>query len=225
MRYTNQPDSLVYDQRPVVTYRNDNVVADTRAADSSVASSSNNVLKPWILPTANEFISDSSKWHKRPAGKPGIDFPFVQSKYKDDHWQLLNLPHDWAIAGPFLKDGPYGGMGRLRTWGPAWYRRTLDIPAGDAGRSIFLDVDGAMSYATVWLNEQLVGGWPYGYASWRLDLTPYAMPGRRNVLVIRLDNPPESARWYPGAGLYRNVWLTKSVPPGSRITQADLRPS
>src|SRR5690606_29441613 len=97
-------------------------------------------------------------------------------------------------------------------WGIGWYRKQLDIPASDRGRSIFLDIDGAMSYATVWLNGKLVGGWPYGYNSWRLDLTPYAMPGGTNQLAIRLDNPPDSARWYPGGGLYRNVWLTTTQP-------------
>src|SRR5262249_13628558 len=72
----------------------------------------------------------------------------------------------------------------------------------------------------VWLNGRLVGGWPYGYASWRLDLAPYAMPGRRNQLAIRLDTPPESSRWYPGAGLYRNIWRdrTSSVHLGQRGT-------
>src|SRR5580658_3785743 len=69
-----------------------------------------------------------------------------------------------------------------------------------------------MSYATVWLNGKLVGGWPYGYASWTVDLTPYVEPGGRNELAIRLDNPPDFSRWYPGAGIYRNVWLTKTRP-------------
>jgi len=76
----------------------------------------------------------------------------------------------------------------------------------------FLDIDGAMSYAIVWLNGNLVGGWPYGYNSWRLDLTPYIVPGDKNQLAIRLDNPNNSARWYPGGGIYRNVWLTKVSP-------------
>ncbi len=101
-------------------------------------------------------------------------------------------------------------MGRLPSPGVGWYRKNLDIPAADAGKSIFLDVDGAMSYAAVWLNGKFVGGWPYGYASWRVDLTPYAVPGGKNQLAIRLDNPPDSSRWYPGAGIYRNVWLTKT---------------
>ncbi len=101
-------------------------------------------------------------------------------------------------------------MGRLPSWGIGWYRKQLEIPESDKGRSIFLDIDGAMSYATVWLNGKLVGGWPYGYNSWRVDLTPYIVPGDDNQLAIRLDNPPASARWYPGGGLYRNVWLTKT---------------
>ncbi|MET0646635.1 MAG: beta-galactosidase GalB, partial [Pyrinomonadaceae bacterium] len=72
--------------------------------------------------------------------------------------------------------------------------------------------DGAMSYAAVWLNGRFVGGWPYGYASFRLDLTPFVEHGAENVVVIRLDNPPDSSRWYPGGGIYRNVWLVKTAP-------------
>ncbi len=80
-----------------------------------------------------------------------------------------------------------------------------------------------MAYSAVWLNGHVVGGWPYGYNSWRLDLTPYVSPGGVNQLAIRLDNPPESSRWYPGGGLYRNVWLTKTDPVhvahwGSHVT-------
>ena len=86
------------------------------------------------------------------------------------------------------------------------------MPAADQGKQFYLDVDGAMSYASVWLNGQFVGGWPYGYASWRVDLTPYVKPGADNVLAIRLDNPPDSSRWYPGGGIYRNVWLVKTAP-------------
>ena len=86
------------------------------------------------------------------------------------------------------------------------------MPAGDEGRRLYLDVDGAMSYANVWLNGQYVGGWPYGYASWQVDLTPYVKFGGENVIAIRLDNPPNSSRWYPGGGIYRNVWLVKTAP-------------
>ncbi|HEY0954132.1 MAG TPA: beta-galactosidase GalB [Roseateles sp.] len=216
---------LMYDVRPEVQASADGKVADARPDEAVLAraGAQDRVLKPWVLPSANPFIKDPAKRHRRPEGHPGSEVDFVRPGFDDSGWQAVTLPHDWAVAGPFLETGPYGGMGRLQTWGPVWYRRTLEIPATDKGRSLFLDVDGAMSYATVWLNGKLVGGWPYGYNSFRLDLTPWARPGGANQLVIRLDNPPESARWYPGAGLYRKVWLTKTAPQhvahwGTRIT-------
>lgn len=204
---------LDYDVRPEVTQSADGKVADARP-DAAVAVDARNarILKPWILPSANALIRDPARRHVRPAGDPGSDHPYVQAGFDDSQWQSVTLPHDWAITGPFLETGPYGGMGRLPSWGVGWYRRVLDIPAGDRGKSIFLDIDGAMSYSTVWLNGRLVGGWPYGYNSYRLDLTPFVRFGEANQLAIRLDNPPESARWYPGGGLYRNVWLTKTDP-------------
>ena len=215
MRYSSEPDKLIYDIRPEVTDRNDNVVADTKPTEAVVVGSSEKVLKKWILPTANDFIKDPSKHYQRPAGNPGSDFPFVQNKFNDDAWEQVNLPHDWAIKGPFYKEDNAivgGGMGRLPVHGVAWYRRKLDISSADNGKNIYLDMDGAMSYAMVWLNGNLVGGWPYGYNSFRLDLTPYIKPGGDNQLAIRLDNPTNSSRWYPGGGIYRNEWLTKVNP-------------
>ena len=215
MKYTSQADPLVYDERPAVSNHNDNVVADTKPTETILAATSQDVLKKWILPTANDFIKDPAKQHQRPVGNPGSDFPFVQNNFNDDGWQQVKLPHDWAINGPFYEGDNAivgGGMGRLPSQGVAWYRRKLAIAASDEGRSIYLDIDGAMSYAMVWLNGSLVGGWPYGYNSFRLDLTPFIKPGGDNQLAIRLDNPNHSSRWYPGAGLYRNVWITKVNP-------------
>jgi beta-galactosidase len=205
--------NLDYDVRPPVEERRDDGPADARPQEAArIAEHARSVLKPWILPTGNAFIKDSTKHHVRPTGDPGGDVAFVQADFDDSGWTPVNLPHDWAIAGPFLTTGNHGGMGRLPSWGIGWYRRKLAIPESDAGKSIYLEVDGAMSYAAVWLNGRLVGGWPYGYSSWRLDLTPYVVPGGENQLAIRLDNPPASSRWYPGGGIYRNVWLTKTSP-------------
>lgn len=103
-------------------------------------------------------------------------------------------------------------MARLKVQGVAWYRRQLDVSPSDNRSSIYLEVDGAMSYAMVWLNGQLVGGWPYGYNSFRTDLTPYIdFKNNNNSLAIRVENPQDDSfsRWYPGAGMYRNVWLVK----------------
>jgi beta-galactosidase len=202
--------SLLYDVRPAPRVLGERSAEFTEAAEK-LGPATHPVLKPFILPTGNRFIEDPKQRVARPEGDPGGDLPYVQPGFDDTGWTPVSLPHDWAIQGPFSSSGG-GGMGRLPSAGVAWYRKKLEIPAADSGRRIFLDVDGAMSYATVWLNGKLAGGWPYGYASWRVDLTPYVTPGGINQLAIRLDNPPDSSRWYPGGGLYRNVWLVKTGP-------------
>jgi beta-galactosidase len=215
--------SLTYDVRPQGQDWQEGPADAEPTAAEKVSAATQPILKPWILPTGNRFIKGPARRYMRPAGNWGGDVPYVRRDFDDRSWRRVDLPHDWAIEGPFVTGGPGGGMGRLPSPGVGWYRRSLDIPATDAGKSIFLDVDGAMSYATVWLNGQIVGGWPSGYSSWRVDLTPYAAPGLANQLAIRLDNPPRSSRWYPGGGLYRNVWLTKTMPLhvsqwGTRVT-------
>ncbi len=210
---TESTDNLIYDIRPEVTKVNDSKAADTPATEAEKLEASKNALKPYILPTANAFIKDVSKHHKRPNGNPGSDFPFVQNDFDDTSWEDINLPHDWAIDGPFQEGWNAevtGGMGRLPSNGVAWYRKNIDITSTDKDKSVFLDIEGIMSYAMVWLNGDLVGGWPYGYNSWRLDLTPYLNFDGENQLAIRVDNPNHSARWYPGGGIYRDVWLTKT---------------
>lgn len=217
MKYDSgeQIDELIYDVRPDVKRRREIILGEDEATAAVAVEVKQPILKPWILPTGNDFISDPSKHYPQPKDRPLGDFPFLQSGFDDGSWESVTLPHDWAIKGPFFegwKSEVSGGMGRLPSHGVAWYRKKLDISAADAGKSIFLDIDGAMSYAMVWLNGQLVGGWPYGYNSWRVDLTPYVLPGQENQLAIRLDNPNDSARWYPGGGIYRNVWLVKTSP-------------
>lgn len=167
-------------------------------------------LKPYLLPCANDFLIFGNK-HKRPEGNPGGDVPYVKADFDDSRWRQLNLPHDWAIEGPFNIDY-VGATGKLPYWGIRWYRKNIDFPKEDAGKQIYLDIDGAMSYASVWCNGQYVGGWPYGYASFRLNLTPYINAGQSNTLAIRLENPDNASRWYPGGGIYRNVWLVKTSP-------------
>ena len=205
--------NLLYDVRPVARGEDQKErLAEAVEDAAKLSAPTNPVLKPWILPTANRFIKDPAKHFVRPDGNPGGDVAYVQYNFDDSRWRLLNLPHDWAIEGPFNSGHVGGGMGRLPSPGIGWYRKKLAIPASDAGKEIFLDVDGAMSHAAVWLNGKLVGGWPYGYASWRVNLTPFLKFGGENQLAIRLDNPPDSARWYPGGGIYRNIWLTKTQP-------------
>lgn len=168
-------------------------------------------IRNWVLPSSAAFLKDPSVLPKRPEGNLGANVPFTQPGFDDSAWRKLDLPHDWAIEGPFKQEYS-GNTGKIQYWGPVWYRKHLTLPASDQGRRLYLDIDGAMSCATVWCNGQFVGGWPYGYSSFRLDLTPYAKPGSDNVLAIRLDSPDKFSRWYPGAGIYRNVWLVKTNP-------------
>jgi beta-galactosidase len=205
--------TLLYDARPEPRNEDEkHRLAESTADAEKVKAAAHRVLKPWILPTGNPFVKDPAKRHARPAGDPGAELACVGAAFDDGAWAPVRLPHDWAIAGPFNSGGVGGGMGRLPSPGIGWYRRKIDLPADDAGKSLFLDIDGAMSHASVWVNGKLAGGWPYGYASWRLDLTPHLTPGGENQIAIRLDNPPDFSRWYPGAGLYRNVWLVKTAP-------------
>jgi beta-galactosidase len=165
--------------------------------------------RPWLLPLQNSFTTNAPiAW---PSENFGGSISFARPEFDDQGWRLLDLPHDYGIEGPFNQDLP-GETGKLPWSGVSWYRKHFTLPAADAGQEISLDVDGAMAYATVWLNGHCVGGWPYGYASWRVDLTPYLNFGGENTLAIRLNNPKDSSRWYPGGGLYRNLWLTKTQP-------------
>ena len=165
-------------------------------------------IRNWILPTGNPFTTNAPA--VRPDDPPAMGISFASPAFDDSGWRLVNLPHDFGVEGPFDPALP-GGTGKLPWSGVAWYRKALEIPESDRDRKIYLDVDGAMAYATVWLNGRFVGGWPYGYASWSVDLTPYLDFGGDNLLSIRLDNPPDSSRWYPGGGIYRNVWLVKTA--------------
>jgi beta-galactosidase len=202
----NNTVSLLYDVRPM---RGGNRGGATDATANEAPPPE--VVKPWILPSGNSFLKDLARVANRPEGNLGDGVAYISPGFDDSAWKAVNLPHDYAIEGPFTRAGG-GGMGRLPSAAVVWYRKHFSLPATDAGKSIFLDIDGAMSYSEVWLNGHFVGGWPYGYASFRLNLTPYAKPGAENVLAIRLDNPPNSSRWYPGGGIYRHVWLTKTAP-------------
>ena len=149
---------------------------------------------------------------------------FTTPNYDDKAWQEVTVPHDWAIYGPFsihndrqnvaiTQDGQKEAMehagrtGGLPFVGVGWYRLNFEAPTFEEGKRATLIFDGAMSHARVYINGIEVGYWPYGYNSFHFDITPYIKAGEVNTLAVRLENEPESSRWYPGAGLYRNVHL------------------
>lgn len=146
--------------------------------------------------------------------------------FADGAWRTLDLPHDWGIEGPFRIELE-GGTGKLPWKGIGWYRKQFSLPATDKGKQIYLDIDGAMANAKIWCNGQYVGTWPYGYASFRMDLTPFVKAGDTNLVAVRLDTEAWDSRWYPGAGIYRHTWLVKSAPVhvgqwGVNVTTPDL---
>ena len=139
----------------------------------------------------------------------GESLAYARPGFDDSAWRTLDLPHDWGVERGFEQDLP-GNTGKLRYHGIGWYRKRFDWPAAGTGRRLFLEVDGAISYAAVWINGQFVGGWPYGYTSWRVELTPHVRASG-NVIAIRLQNPNDSSRWYPGGGIYRDVRLREAA--------------
>ena len=163
-----------------------------------------------------QLLETGWKFHKGEAnGAETISF-------NDSQWESVCIPHDWAIYGPFdrnndlqnvaitqnlekqasVKTGRTGGLPYV---GVGWYRTRFDA---DPDKKTTLVFDGAMSEARVYVNGKEACFWPFGYNSFHCDITELLhKEGKDNVLAVRLENRPQSSRWYPGAGLYRNVHL------------------
>ncbi len=137
-----------------------------------------------------------------------------QLGFDDASWRMLDLPHDWSIEGKFSRDNPATPGGGALPDGTGWYRKTFALPASYKGKKVFIDFDGVYMNSTVWINGHRLGTRPYGYISFRYDMTPYLHYGdRKNVLAVRVDNSRQPAsRWYSGSGIYRNVWLVVTDP-------------
>ncbi len=147
----------------------------------------------------------------------------AEATFNDTRWETVNVPHDWAISGPFDKEidkqvtaitqngetkasEKTGRTGALPYIGEGWYRKKLNLPVIKPNQKVLLQIDGAMSEPRVYLNGKLVGQWNYGYNYFYIDITN-DLKANDNLLAIHLKNMPKSSRWYPGAGLYRNVHL------------------
>ena len=149
---------------------------------------------------------------------------FSRVGYDDSGWQSVVVPHDWAIYGPFsiendkqnvaiTQDGQRealehaGRTGGLPFVGVGWYRLKFTAEGFEQGKRATILFDGAMSHARVYVNGEEVGYWPYGYNAFHFDITEQLKVGEVNELAVRLENETDSSRWYPGAGIYRNVHL------------------
>ncbi|WP_454985932.1 DUF4982 domain-containing protein [Capnocytophaga bilenii] len=174
-------------------------------------------------------LATINSWAQRQTLQKGWKFSrednpeFSESAYNDAHWQSVTVPHDWAIYGPFdmendiqrtaiKQDGQKaaiehtGRTGGLPFVGVGWYRTTFDVSTLTNDKEVFVQFDGAMSNPEVYINGQKAGEWHNGYNTFFLNITPY-VKAKNNTLAVRLNNLTQMSRWYPGAGLYRNVHI------------------
>jgi beta-galactosidase len=166
-------------------------------------------------------------WRFVQADPPGAEKP----DFDDSAWAGVTLPHDWSIAGPVKEDAPARGAGGYFPTGVSWYRKTFTVPDADAtptaARRTFIVFDGVMANSDVYLNGVLLGHRPYGYVSFVYELTPHLQPGS-NTIAVRVDDSQQPAsRWYPGAGINRQVRLITTgdahiVPWGPYVTTPEV---
>ncbi len=157
-------------------------------------------------PRAVEPFNDGWRFHKGPLdGWPSPDADV-------SGWEPVRLPHDWAIEGPF-DPGASGSQGKLPWKTEGWYRRafTVDASAIDAGARTFFVFDGVMSNPAIAVNGEHAGGWRYGYNSFVIDATPLVRAGE-NTITVHASNSAHHSRWYPGAGIYRDVRMVTVAP-------------
>ncbi len=169
--------------------------------------------KLWASIREIQFI-DTEGREVRPVVLPKYPNVHVESpEYHGRGFKAVQLPHDWAIESPFLAAEP-NETGKLPWNGMGWYRKSFDVPASFNAETerYFLDFDGVMSNPKVYVNGKLAGEWAYGYNAFRVDITPYLKAGEKNLIAVQASNKEASTRWYPGAGIYRHVWLEKTGP-------------
>jgi beta-galactosidase len=156
-----------------------------------------------------EKISFDQAWHFYLGNPPG----FHWREPGDTDWRLLDLPHDWSIELERKPGAASKASGGYFQMGHGWYRKTFTASEKWQGKKIFIEFEGVYMNAQVWLNRNLLGRHPYGYTSFRYDLTPYLKIGEENVLTVSVDNDSQlNSRWYSGSGIYRHVWLQIADP-------------
>ena len=144
------------------------------------------------------------------------DFAFSKAKFDDSKWRNLNLPHDWAVELPFVRDEEQKSHGykplgrRYPESSVGWYRREFEIAASDLGKRISVEFDGAFRDVLIFVNGCFIGRNNNGYAPFSFDLTDFLSYGAKNYIVARVDASFGDGWFYEGAGIYRHVWLTKT---------------
>ncbi|MCL2640573.1 MAG: hypothetical protein FWD53_06995, partial [Phycisphaerales bacterium] len=153
--------------------------------------------------TRQSFNKD---WYFTLSDHPDANLPH----FPHESWQRVTLPHDWSREFPYEKSNPSAHYGGYTKTGTAWYRKKFLISKSSLQNRTLLELDGIFMNAQIWLNGHHLTTRPYGYISFALDLTTHLLEDL-NTIAIRVDcqNQPQS-RWYNGAGIYRNTWLTET---------------
>jgi beta-galactosidase len=136
-----------------------------------------------------------------------------QTGFADTSWRSLTVPHDWSIEGPFDMNAATTGTGGYLPAGIGWYRKHFTLPSSLTGKRIFVEFDGVMAYADIYINGTKLGTRNNGYMSFRYEITAQAVIGGANVIAVRANNSSQPAsRWYAGAGIYRHVRMIATDP-------------
>ena len=137
-----------------------------------------------------------------------------QSGFADSSWRTVNVPHDWAIEGPFSQTAATSGRGGYVPSGIGWYRKHFTLPQNLSGRRVFVELDGVMGNSDVYVNGTHYGHHPYGWVSFRYDITASVTFGTSdNVISVKTDTTTQPAeRYYAGAGIYRHVRIVAADP-------------
>jgi beta-galactosidase len=145
--------------------------------------------------------------------KLGDDSLARLSDFSDTGWRSIDLPHDWSIEGKISPKNPTGGAGGYFPAGMAWYRKTFKAAPEWKGKSVSIYFEGVYMNSEVFINGKSLGIRPYGYSSFRYDLSPYLDFNKENVIAVRVDNSQQiNSRWYSGSGIYRHVWMNIANP-------------
>lgn len=129
------------------------------------------------------------------------------------NWEKINLPHT-----PFVEP-----LVVLHQWqGICYYRKILNVSKKEIDKQLWLEFEGAMHLADVWVNGQHLIQHSGGYTPFVVDVTGMLHADRGNEILVRLDNrnnplippgkPLETLDFCYYGGLYRDVNLIVKHP-------------
>ncbi len=151
-----------------------------------------------------EKINFNSDWKFTLANEDNSQKP----EFDDSGWRTVDLPHDWSIEGEFSEKNPATPGGGALPGGTGWYRKTFKVDRQSRDKLYYIEFDGVYRNSEVWINGHFLGKRPYGYSSFRYEISKFLNHTGDNIIAVKVDNSKQpNSRWYSGSGIYRNVWL------------------